>query len=307
MTSSVAAPDRLPRMPINPLQRLRRSRILRLEQDLRRSRKEVERLRARLDVTRQPDDLGYVFVVTYGRAGSTLVQGILNSIPGYLIRGENRQILKLLWDYEKKGMHWRRQQRRKQESEGREPGSSDPTNPMFGIDNFPRPKAREAIRQLALATILRPEEDTRVTGFKEVLWADENTPAFVNWLRGVFPGARFVINTRDLGDVSQSAWWSRDPDNSFEELQRREQMLMDLRDQLGDAAYHIRYDEFTADPTTLRGLFEWLGEEFDEERVRSVLAVKHSYQPAWKERKEQREGAASEPETEPEPETDSAT
>ena len=31
--------------------------------------------------------------MTYGRSGSTLVQGLLNSIPGYLIRGENSAAL----------------------------------------------------------------------------------------------------------------------------------------------------------------------------------------------------------------------
>lgn len=46
---------------------------------------------------RQP--LGYLFVVTYGRSGSTLVQGLLNSIPGYLIRGENRGVLYRLYQY----------------------------------------------------------------------------------------------------------------------------------------------------------------------------------------------------------------
>ena len=30
-----------------------------------------------------------VLIVTYGRSGSTLLQGILNSIEGCLIRGEN--------------------------------------------------------------------------------------------------------------------------------------------------------------------------------------------------------------------------
>ena len=32
---------------------------------------------------------GYTFVVTYGRSGSTLLMGVLNSIPGYCLRGEN--------------------------------------------------------------------------------------------------------------------------------------------------------------------------------------------------------------------------
>jgi len=31
----------------------------------------------------------YVFVVTYGRSGSTLMQGLLNALPGVLVRGES--------------------------------------------------------------------------------------------------------------------------------------------------------------------------------------------------------------------------
>ena len=33
--------------------------------------------------------MDYVFVVTYGRSGSTLVQGMLNTMPRTLVRGEH--------------------------------------------------------------------------------------------------------------------------------------------------------------------------------------------------------------------------
>lgn len=36
---------------------------------------------------------GSILVITYGRSGSTLLQGILNSIDGILIRGENHNFL----------------------------------------------------------------------------------------------------------------------------------------------------------------------------------------------------------------------
>jgi hypothetical protein len=53
-------------------------------------RAEVARLRSRVKLLREGgDDLGYVFVMTYGRSGSTLLMGLLNTIPGYLVRGEN--------------------------------------------------------------------------------------------------------------------------------------------------------------------------------------------------------------------------
>src|SRR6056297_391020 len=42
-----------------------------------------------------------VFVVTYGRSGSTLVQNLLNGLPGACVRGENENLLAPLvraWD-----------------------------------------------------------------------------------------------------------------------------------------------------------------------------------------------------------------
>ena len=35
----------------------------------------------------------HLFIVTYGRSGSTLLQNLVNSIPGYEIRGENNNAL----------------------------------------------------------------------------------------------------------------------------------------------------------------------------------------------------------------------
>jgi hypothetical protein len=241
-----------------------------------RLRAERDRARGRLSELNQDARLGYVFVVTYGRSGSTLVQGLLNSIPGYLVRGENRQILRHLWAYDKAGTTERRVQRRKERGRGVEEGSSEPTSPLFGMDNFAHLAALRQARKMAVATILRPEPDTRVTGFKEILWDEPDTPEFVAWLQEVFPGAKFVINTRDLSDVSKSAWWSEDP-GAYEALQANEALLLGLLETLGDAAYRIKYDEFTKDPAVLRGLYEWLGEPFDEDAVRAVLNVRHSF------------------------------
>ncbi|MEQ6899723.1 sulfotransferase [Nocardioides sp. YIM 152588] len=249
-----------------------------LEVELERLREESARLRRRLGRLEGERDLGYLFVLTYGRSGSTLVQGILNSIPGFLIRGENRQALRHLWEFDRGLVAERSRMRRLQRRAGDEPGSSDTTAPWFGIDGYPHRRALALTRQLALSTLLRPDEDTRVTGFKEIRWDQEDTPEYVAWLREVFPGARFVINTRDLGAVSQSAWWGEQP-GATAKLVERERVLDALAGQLGEVAYRVHYDEFTADPTVLRGLFDWLGEAFDEERVRAVLDTRHSYQP----------------------------
>src|SRR5687767_11745676 len=35
----------------------------------------------------------HIFIVTYGRSGSTLLNGVLNAIPGVCVRGENDNTL----------------------------------------------------------------------------------------------------------------------------------------------------------------------------------------------------------------------
>lgn len=236
------------------------------------------RLLRRLGLVRAPHtrDYGYVFVVTYGRSGSTLLQGVLNSIPGYLVRGENRQTMRHLWAFHRTAVQERDRQRTGRERRGLPPGGHPPTDAYYGIDEFPVRRSLEGIRTLALDTLLRPEPGTRVVGFKEIRWHHEDVAAYVGWLQKVFPGARFVVNTRDLDDVTRSRWWAEDPDarGHLEEVERR---LLELCDSLGDAAIHVHYDDYVADPRQLEPLFAWLGEPYDEQRVRDVLATRHSY------------------------------
>ena len=248
-------------------------RVERLQVKVDRQQERIDELRAKLRSERPRNDLSYVFICTYGRSGSTLLQGVLNSIPGYLIRGENRQALRYLYDLHQTVM---RQKRTFKGWINR--GEPLPvSHPFYGIDGYPDTAHRD-FRRLALNLLLRPDEDTRVTGFKEIRWADDDVLGYLQFLRNVFPDARFVINTRNLDDVARSAWWGEDPD-ARSVLERAEARLVDIERELGGSSYRVRYDEYVADPSVLQGLFDWLGEDFDLEAVRAVLDVEHSYQP----------------------------
>lgn len=247
----------------------------RLRGELAELRRRERRLMHRLEEVSGREELSYLFVVTYARSGSTLLQGILNSIPGYLIRGENLQIAEHLYAYHQLGAGKRRSNRRRRRRHGVEDPSA-PSTPFFGIEDFAVRKSLRHARAMVLATLLRPQPDTRVTGFKEVRWNREDLVEFVEWMRAVFPGARFVVNTRDLTSVSRSKIWV-DRDDAEETLAVAESRLKALLAHLGDEAFHVHYDDYVSDPQVLEGLFDWLGEPFDLERVRDVLAVPHSY------------------------------
>ena len=212
-------------------------------------------------------DLRHVFVMTYGRSGSTLLMGILNSIPGWLLRGENRHAMRHLYDFHRSGLAERARVDARR--------ASQPTHPWFGIEGFPEAASLRHIRALAEATLLRPEHDTRVTGYKEIRWYDEDLPDYLDFLRQVFPGARFVLNTRNLEDVAASNYWTH-KDDPLGRVQRIEERMLSAAAGLGDAVHRVHYDDYVADPEVLRGLFEWLGEAYDPARIADVLATPHS-------------------------------
>lgn len=231
---------------------------------------ELDRMRAEGAAAsgRDRPGLAYVFVVTYGRSGSTLLQGILSSTPGVMIRGENGGVLTDLFRFHDTVRAHRERLRR-----------ADPlpaSHPWWGIDGYPDSTALRDMRLLMLETVLRPGPDTRVVGFKEITWLPERLPDYLQFVRAVFPGARFVLNTRDLAQVAQSKWWARRPD-AMTELQTMEKQYVSALAGLGQDAYRVHYDDYVADPSRLRGMFEWLGEPFDEDRVRTVMGVRHSY------------------------------
>ena len=238
-------------------------------------------LAAELDAARHhadPDAAGggtdptYLFIVTYGRSGSTLLQGILSSTPGVVIRGENGGLLHDLLHLHQTATGHRDRL-----------ASSAPLptrHPWWGIDGYRDPAAYRALRKLLLDTVLRPEPGTTVVGFKEIDWVRDGDvtrlPDLLAFTRAVFPGAKFLLNTRNLDDVAASKWWANRPD-ALSELQAMEAAFVDALSAYGDDAYRVHYDDYVDDPTLLRGLFDWLGLEWDEARVRSVMDVRHSY------------------------------
>ena len=210
-----------------------------------------------------------LFIVTYGRSGSTLLQGVLNSIPGYTIRGENGFAVYHLFRFHQTMVTAQREK-------GAAVRALHPKDAWFGIDEFSPSRSIELIRRIVVDTVIVPPPGTRVAGFKEIRWYRDDLGEFIDFVRAVFPDARFVINTRDLQATAASKWWKDRPDAN-DTLGAADSMMRGLLGTLGDAAFHLHYDDYVNRPDGLRPLFAWLGEPFDEAAVREVLEIKHSY------------------------------
>lgn len=209
----------------------------------------------------------HLFIVTYGKSGSTLLMGLLNSLPGYKIMGENGGILLPLVEFHQRATTLRDKWTREEPLQ--------PAHPWYGIDQFPESVAYERMADLVTETLLRPDPDTTVAGFKEIRWWKAPTESYLDLLENMFPNSRFLLNTRDLATVATRSWWKRDP-NAFENLQRIEANLKQAVDSRGSKGFHVHYDDYVQDHSQLQAMCEWLGVDYDEERFERVFQVKHT-------------------------------
>ena len=147
------------------------------------------------------------------------------------------------------------------------------SNPFFGMGDFPAAASIAGARRLALETLLRPKPDTRVTGFKEIRWwRHDDLDAYVAWLRQVFPGARFLVNTRYARGRAEVA--SGGPRAATSPTTSPTSSGGCWRPPTASATRRTESTSTTTsrDPSTLAPMFAWLGEEYDEESVRATMA-----------------------------------
>lgn len=216
-----------------------------------------------------------VFIVTYGRSGSTLLQGVLNAIPGYLVRGENNDMmgeLKQLWD-----RFPRFSDLRGERADGTLPQTTS-AQAFYGFERFRDDRLAAALRELCDTMLCDRAQRGRLRslGFKEIRYTPEDVSAKVDFLRLIYPGCAIIYNTRRPEDVVASEFQRNKPVAHF---RRFNQVLEELAS-LDSRACLVRYEDVVAGRGTLLALYDFLGERFVPKRLAKVLAVKHSYHAA---------------------------
>ncbi|WP_413662459.1 sulfotransferase [Microbulbifer sp. CNSA002] len=217
-----------------------------------------------------------VFVITYGRSGSTLLVGVLNSISGYMIRGENNNFV---WQLYKA---YRALEQTKKDFGNSKADS--PTSPWYGangidLDAYISDARKMIFGQLEGKTGIF-SRGSKVVGFKEIRYTEphqlNNLEGYLDFLRAVCDKPAFVFNTRDLDQVCKSSWWKNvDEVKVKEKLGRADAKFREVASRHSDCI-HVDYEKIVSREDVER-LFNFLGEEYVETRLNTVFKKSHSY------------------------------
>ncbi len=212
-----------------------------------------------------------ILIITYGRSGSTLLQGILNSHEEVLLRGENHNFCQGLFQSYKALTKTHKFKL-----------GTVPTNPFFGSVFFDEEYYLSMVRKMVKNLLLGDQignERIKCYGFKEVRY--ERIPQifeeYLNFLKQIFPNPAFVINTRNKDDVLKS----REKNNwrgnrSMESLEQAEKAFFNFIDNNPDCSFNITYEDVVSKTKRLSLLHSFLGLPYSEEKINKVLSIKHS-------------------------------
>lgn len=211
------------------------------------------------------ENRSYIFIVTYGRSGSTVLQSQLQAIPGYFVRGENMNVLYSLYQASV-AAHIARYTHGKK--------AHAPDDPWFGADEIIPERFTQHLVEIFTKDVLQPPEDARVVGFKEIRFHEagpEHFEAFLNFIHKNFKNAKFIFNTRPWQEVAKSGWWaSMDSERVKEIITGADQLYKDYLQKYPERGIHMRHEVTRENSTAFEPMFEFLGETYDEASVRAV-------------------------------------
>ncbi len=214
-----------------------------------------------------PEQLNYVFIVAYGRSGSTLLQAILQSIDGYHIRGENNNLILPLYH------SVRRLKTAQHKHQHRNP--SEPKTPWYGLNDMSVHNYTSGLIDVYKREVIQAPQGTRVAGFKEVRYhdmPDSDTLELFAFMIEYFQNAKFVFNTRNWKSISKSAWWSTlNPEQVKKKIQSYDALYQKFVEENPSRGHIVSFDDYVRDPAALKPLFAFLGENYDEEALVQVL------------------------------------
>jgi tetratricopeptide (TPR) repeat protein len=216
-----------------------------------------------------------ILIITYGRTGSTLLQGMLNSLDGVTILGENDNAFNHLFLYQKSI-----------ENLTKRIYAQTPSSPFFGADLVSSRSSLKNIRQLIKDYFERVTSEKCATciGFKEVKYA-ENSETFIEYLeflKKTFPNPAFVFLWRDHDEVLKSGWWKTEDKVEKGRLLKEMESKALVFAEDKKCCFFVDYEDVKNISSNLKGLFSFLGAKFDRDKLEKIKSFPHSYNPEEK-------------------------
>jgi hypothetical protein len=217
-----------------------------------------------------------VYVVTYGRSGSTLLTGYLTKLPGFDLKGENYLFPLPLMEAERRMF-----EARTKKYGGREQA----THPWYGTHQFSLPRFRRDTLNMMLNQLYPSRPIPKTIGFKEIRWyymiEPDKFDISLDWLRNLRAPGAVIFLFRDLDNVLTSAWWGE----MTEEKRAESRVALEAFEARSRAyaASHpesstvVTYEEFISVPEAGMRVCDVLGVKFDESVWKSVLSENYSY------------------------------
>ena len=216
--------------------------------------------------------LGYIVILTYGRTGSTVLQGALNTVDGVSIRGENYGVCNHIAK-----LHAAAERTNAEQSGGI---TTDTISPWYGAHLIDPDGLLRTLRDGLVNDVLKSPAGTTITGFKEIRHTTDYFATFEElvdytvFLERLLPGVKFVVNTRGAEDTSKSGWWKDDP-GAVELLNRTREWMLRLPDAIKDRlgagrVVVMEYEIWNKNPQELARMLRELGLPADLGRLTEV-------------------------------------
>lgn len=210
--------------------------------------------------------LSYVFIVTYGRSGSTALQAVLNSLDGYLIRGENMGALYGLYQSSKALVDTKKEEKRL---------GKNVTDPWFGAYRLNPEAYQKSLIDLFTDKIIAPHAMTRVCGFKEIryLFDQATLIPYLEFMLEAFSPVKIIFNTRPHEEVVKSRWWATmDREEIISSFVEAEAAFTQINQRYPDQTFMMDHSKWSKSAEAFKPLMTFLGEPFDQSKIESILS-----------------------------------
>jgi hypothetical protein len=217
-----------------------------------------------------------VYVVTYGRSGSTLITGYLSRLPGFNLRGENCLFPYFAYKTEKH-IHVTRRLNFT--------NSNNQSHPWYGQNHLNSKRFNSDFKNIFLNQLYPNMFIPKTIGFKEIryhkLVEDSDFAPMLDWLRELRAPGAIVFMFRDLDKVMTSGWWAKlKPEEAAQTRKKLEHFERQSRDYAAanpDNSIIVTYERFTTDETMPREICDLLGVKFSEQVWQDTLGTEFSW------------------------------